>query len=110
MASLDSSLSLARLRQLYMQRLIVELASIAQALGSSRKIIESFDKAMEEAESAKKKLRTILRVVSPQIAKSISEQAKNFDSGVHCIPHMMKNLMTTTILRLEKRRSSLTNT
>ena len=68
----------------YMQQLDSQLASIAQVLGSSReKIIESFDKAMEEAESAKKKLRTILRVVSPQIAKSISNQAKKLDSGVH---------------------------
>jgi len=68
----------------YMQQLDSQLSSIAQALGSSReKIIESFDKAMEEAESAKKKLRTILRVVSPQIAKSISNQAKKLDSGVH---------------------------
>jgi alanyl-tRNA synthetase len=68
----------------YMQQLDSQLASIAQALGSSReKIIESFDKAMEEAESAKKKLRTIRRVVSLQIAKSISNQAKELDSGVH---------------------------
>ena len=68
----------------FMQQLDSQLASIAQTLGSSReKIIESFDKAMEEAESAKKKLRTILRVVSPQIAKSISNQAKKLDSGVH---------------------------
>jgi alanyl-tRNA synthetase len=68
----------------YMQQLDSQLASIAQTLGSSReKIIESFDKAMEEAESAKKKLRTILKVVSPQIAKSISNQAKKLNSGVH---------------------------
>jgi alanyl-tRNA synthetase len=68
----------------YMQQLDSQLASIAQTLGSSReKIIESFDKAMEEAESAKKKLRTILRVVSPQIGKSISNQAKKLDSGFH---------------------------
>ena len=68
----------------FMQQLDSQLASIAQTLGSSReKIIESFDKAMEEAESAKKKLRTILRVVSPQIAKSISNQAKELNSGVH---------------------------
>jgi alanyl-tRNA synthetase len=68
----------------YMQQLDSQLASIAQTLGSSReKIIESFDKAMEEAESAKKKLRTILRVVSLQIAKSILNQAKKLDSGVH---------------------------
>jgi alanyl-tRNA synthetase len=68
----------------YMQQLDSQLASIAQTLGSSReKIIESFDKAMEEAESAKKKLRTLLRVVSPQIAKTISNQAKKLNSGDH---------------------------
>jgi alanyl-tRNA synthetase len=38
---------------------------------------------MEEAESAKKKLRTLLRVVSPQIAKTISNQAKKLNSGDH---------------------------
>jgi alanyl-tRNA synthetase len=68
----------------YMQQLDSQLASIAHTLGSSReKIIESFDKAMEEAESAKKKLRTLLRVVSPQIAKTISNQAKKLNSGDH---------------------------
>ncbi|MFL6475705.1 MAG: alanine--tRNA ligase [Nitrososphaera sp.] len=68
----------------YMQELDSQLASIAQTLGSSReKITESFDKAMQETESAKKKLRSILRVVSGQIAKSVSEQAKKLDSGIH---------------------------
>ncbi|MFL6309157.1 MAG: alanine--tRNA ligase [Nitrososphaera sp.] len=68
----------------YMQELDSQLASIAQTLGSSReKITESFGKAMQETESAKKKLRSILRVVSGQIAKSVSEQAKKLDSGIH---------------------------
>ncbi|MFL6503660.1 MAG: alanine--tRNA ligase-related protein, partial [Nitrososphaera sp.] len=68
----------------YMQELDSQLASIAQTLGSSReKITESFGKAMQDAESAKKKLRSILRVVSGQIAKSVSEQAKKLDSGIH---------------------------
>ncbi len=68
----------------YMQQLDSQLASIAQTLGSSReKIIESFDKAMQEAEDAKKKLRAMRRVVSLPIAKSISEQAKKLDSGIH---------------------------
>src|ERR687892_1057475 len=68
----------------YMQQLDSQLASIAQTLGSSReKVIESFDKAMQDAEAAKKKLRAILRVVSIPIAKSISEQAKKLDSGIH---------------------------
>jgi alanyl-tRNA synthetase len=68
----------------YMQQLDSQLASIAQTLGSSReKIIESFDKAMQDAEDAKKKLRAMLRVVSLPIAKSISEQAKKLESGIH---------------------------
>jgi alanyl-tRNA synthetase len=68
----------------YMQQLDSQLASIAQTLGSSReKVIESFDKAMQDAEAAKKKLRATLRAVSVPIAKSISEQAKKLDSGVH---------------------------
>jgi alanyl-tRNA synthetase len=68
----------------YMQQLDSQLASIAQTLGSSReKIIESFDKAMQDAEDAKKKLRAMRRVVSLPISKSISEQAKKLDSGIH---------------------------
>src|SRR5918992_950145 len=68
----------------YMQQLDSQLASIAQTLGSSReKIIESFDKAMQDAEDAKKKLRAMRRVVSMPISKSISEQAKKLDSGIH---------------------------
>jgi alanyl-tRNA synthetase len=68
----------------YMQQLDSQLASIAQTLGSSReKVIQSFDKAMQDAEAAKKKLRAMLRVVSGPIAKSISEQAKRLDSGIH---------------------------
>jgi alanyl-tRNA synthetase len=68
----------------YMQHMEGQLASIAQALGSSReKVVESFNKSMEEAEAAKKKVRTTLRVVAGPIAKSISEQAKKLSSGVH---------------------------
>jgi alanyl-tRNA synthetase len=68
----------------YMQQLDNQLASIAQALGSGReKVVESFNKAMEDAEAAKKKVRTMLRVISIPIAKSISEQAKKLESGVH---------------------------
>ena len=68
----------------HMQQLDSQLASIAQALGSSReKVVESFDKAMQDAEATRKKLRAMLRVVSVPIAKSISEQAKKLDSGIH---------------------------
>ena len=68
----------------YMQQLDSQLASISHTLGSSReKVIESFNKAMEDAETARKKVRAMLRVVSVPIAKSISEQAKKLDSGIH---------------------------
>jgi alanyl-tRNA synthetase len=68
----------------YMQHLDGQLASIAQALGSSReKVVESFNKSMEEAEAAKKKARTMLKVVADPIAKDISEHAKKLGSGVH---------------------------
>jgi alanyl-tRNA synthetase len=68
----------------YMQHLDSQLGSIAQTLGSSReKVVESFDKTMQGAEAAKKKLRAVLRVVSEPVAKNISEQAKKLDSGIH---------------------------
>lgn len=68
----------------YMQQLDSQLASMAQTLGSSReKVIMSFDKAMQDAEAAKKKVRAMLRVVSLPIANSISEQAKKLESGIH---------------------------
>jgi alanyl-tRNA synthetase len=68
----------------YMQKLDGQLATIAQALGSSReKVIESFNKSMEEAEAAKKKARTMLKVVAGPIAKEVSEKAKKLGSGVH---------------------------
>ncbi|HXV45955.1 MAG TPA: alanine--tRNA ligase-related protein, partial [Nitrososphaera sp.] len=67
----------------YMQKLDGQLATIAQTLGSSReKVVESFNKAIEEAEAAKKKARTMLRVVAGPIAKEILEKAKKFSSGV----------------------------
>lgn len=67
----------------YMQHLDSQLATIAQVLGSSReKVIESFNRSMEEAETAKKKVRTMLRVVVGPIANDILEKAKKLGSGV----------------------------
>jgi alanyl-tRNA synthetase len=67
----------------YMQHLDGQLTSIAHTLGSSKeKVIESFNKSMEEAEVAKKKMKTMLRVVAGPIARTISEQAKKLGSGV----------------------------
>ncbi len=68
----------------YMQLLDSQLASISHTLGSSRdKVIESFNKVMEDAEAAKKRVRAMLKVVSVPIAKSVSEQAKKLDSGIN---------------------------
>lgn len=62
----------------YMQNQETQLSTIAQALGSSReKVLESFTKAMDEAESTKKKLRIMLRTVAETMAKSVSENAKS---------------------------------
>ena len=67
-----------------MQQQESQLAAIAQALGSSReKVIESFNKAMDDAEAAKKKIRTMLRVVVGAMAGNVSAQAKKLASGVH---------------------------
>ncbi|MEO9363097.1 MAG: alanine--tRNA ligase [Nitrososphaera sp.] len=62
----------------YMQNQEAQLSTIAQALGSSReKVLESFTKAMDDAESAKKKMRVMLRTVAETMAKGASEQAKS---------------------------------
>ncbi len=67
----------------YMQNQENQLATIAQALGSSReKVLESFSRAMDDAEAAKKKVRTTLRVVGPTMAKSVSAQAKQLQPDV----------------------------
>jgi alanyl-tRNA synthetase len=67
-----------------MQQQESQLAAIAQALGSSReKVIESFNKEMDDAEAAKKKIRTMLRVVAGAMAGNVSAQAKKLASGVH---------------------------
>jgi alanyl-tRNA synthetase len=54
-------------------------------LGSSReKVLESFTKAMDDAESAKKKLRIMLRTVAETMAKSVSENAKSLGDVKLC--------------------------
>jgi alanyl-tRNA synthetase len=61
----------------YMQTMEGQLSTIAQALGSSReKVIESFAKTMEDAESAKKKLRIMTRVVAATMVKGVIDQSK----------------------------------
>jgi alanyl-tRNA synthetase len=67
----------------YVQQQENQLASIAQSLGSSReKVLESFDRAMDESEAAKKKVKSMLRVVAESMGKSAGAQAKKLASGL----------------------------
>ncbi|MGI0037200.1 MAG: DHHA1 domain-containing protein, partial [Nitrososphaera sp.] len=52
-------------------------------LGSSReKVVESFNKAIEDGEAAKRKLRTVIRAVAGEMSRSVSSSAKAVASGV----------------------------
>jgi alanyl-tRNA synthetase len=65
----------------HMQEQDGQLSAIAQALGSSReKVLESFTKTMEDAETAKKKLRIMTRAVAGTVAKDVAENAKKLHS------------------------------
>ncbi len=67
----------------FMQQQEGQIASIAETLGSSReKVVESFNRAIDEGEAAKRKVRTMLRAVAGEMAKSVSLQAKALPSGV----------------------------
>lgn len=67
----------------HMQQQDSQIAFIAQTLGSSKeKIVESFSRAVEEGEAAKRKVRIILRSVAAEVAKSISSNAKPSPSGI----------------------------
>ena len=66
-----------------MQQQESQIASIAQTLGSSReKVVESFNRAIEEGEAAKRKLRTVIRAVAGEMARAASSNAKAAASGV----------------------------
>jgi alanyl-tRNA synthetase len=67
----------------YVQQQESQLASIAQSLGSSReKVLESFDRAMDESEAAKKKVKSLLRVAAEAMGKKVGTQAKKLASGL----------------------------
>jgi alanyl-tRNA synthetase len=67
----------------FMQQQDGQISFIAQTLGSSKeKVVESFSRAIEEGEAAKRKLRTVIRSVAAEMAKSSSLQAKPMPSGV----------------------------
>ena len=67
----------------FMQQQETQIAAIAQTLGSSReKVVESFNKAIKDGEDTKRKLRTVIRAVAGEMAKSVSSSAKTVASGV----------------------------
>jgi alanyl-tRNA synthetase len=67
----------------YIQKQDNQLTMIAQSLGSSKeKLIQSFQKSIDEAEAAKKRVKTIIRKISPSIAKSISNESKQLGKGI----------------------------
>ncbi len=66
----------------HIQELENNLNTIAQSLGSSKeKVVESFLKSLENTELSRKKVKAILRKVSPLIAKSVSLEAKTLPVG-----------------------------
>jgi alanyl-tRNA synthetase len=67
----------------YIQKQDNQLTMIAQSLGSSKeKLIQSFQRSIDEAEAAKKRVKTIIRKISPSIAKSISNESKQLGKGI----------------------------
>ncbi len=68
----------------YVQQQENQLSLISQSLGSSReKVLESFDRAMDESEAAKKKVKSMLRVVAGAMGKNAVAQSKRLASGLH---------------------------
>lgn len=62
----------------YVQKQEEQLNKVTRTLGSSReKLIESFQKTMDEADSARKKLKTMIKKLAPVIAKEIIQNAKH---------------------------------
>ena len=67
----------------YVQRQEGQLNSMAAALGSSKeKVLDSFAKAMEEGNQAKRKLRTLHRTIAKPMATRACEESKKLASGV----------------------------
>ncbi|MFQ5940694.1 MAG: alanine--tRNA ligase [Nitrososphaerales archaeon] len=62
----------------YMQKQEEQLNKIVQSLGSSKeKLIESFQKTMNEADESRKKLKVAIKKVAPLIAKDIIQKSKH---------------------------------
>ncbi len=61
----------------YAQRQDEQLSAMAQALGSSKeKLLESFKKTLDESDDARRRLRSVIKALAPEVAKSIGNEAK----------------------------------
>jgi alanyl-tRNA synthetase len=61
----------------YIQKQENQLNIISQSLGSSReKVVETFQKSLDELKEINKKIKIMVRKIAPIIAKSISAEAK----------------------------------
>jgi alanyl-tRNA synthetase len=66
----------------YLQKQESQLASISQSLGSSKeKVVELIQKMIYETETTKKRIKTILRKISPHVAAFISNTARLLPKG-----------------------------
>ncbi|MEM2760287.1 MAG: alanine--tRNA ligase [Nitrososphaerales archaeon] len=61
----------------YVQRQEEQLSKIARTLGSSReKLLDTLQKTLDEADAAKKRLRTMIKKLAPVIARDVVQSAK----------------------------------
>ena len=61
----------------YAQKQEEQLAMMAQTLGSSKeKLVESFQKTLEDADTARKKLQSVIKKLAPNVAKNVVQSAK----------------------------------
>ncbi len=61
----------------YAQKQEEQLLTMSTAVGSSKdKVVESFQKTLEDAETAKRKLKLTIKKLAPDISKSIIQAAK----------------------------------
>jgi alanyl-tRNA synthetase len=66
----------------HLQRQESQLTSISKSLGSSKEnVVESLHKMISESESNKKKIKTILRKISPLVATYVSNTARELQKG-----------------------------
>ncbi len=62
----------------YAQKQEEQILSMSTAIGSSRdKLFESFQKTLEDADAARKKLKLTIKKLSPDVAKNVIQSAKH---------------------------------